>query len=247
VAAPRRRYSVARLVTAPIFFLTVTGVAAQSIVALASLAHNADVRDLAASIETGSAPDFNYLSRFVAENRLDRSSTDCGDTLTRARLTITLAALEAATKGSDLASIDAAKNNAIETSKHRLTCNPVDGNAWLRYAMVSVQASGPAPAAIDALQLSYWSAPSESWVMEARLPFATQLYLADAKGFETEYLDDLRRFVKYEPAGQVAATYVATAPRIRALLHPLIAVEPEQRKKWIVAEIDRLGMLFNAQ
>ena len=246
MAAPRRRFSAARLITAPVLFFIVAGLVIHSVAALASFARNADIRDLAASIEAGHDPDPDYLSRFVANNGLDRPSNDCGDALTRARLTVTVAALERATKGTDLALIDAAMQNALETAKHRLSCNPLDGNAWLRLAMIEVQSSGPAPAVIDALRLSFWSAPNESWVMESRLPFATRLYLAGVTGFEAEYRDDLARFADYQPGNQVAATYVNVAPRIQALLHPLIAGQPEKRKKEIIAEIDRLGLLFDS-
>jgi hypothetical protein len=112
--------------------------------------------------------------------------------------------------------------------------------------MIEAQFSGSTPAAIDALRLSYWSAPNESWILGARLPFATRLYLAGVSGFESEYLEDLRRFATFEPAGQVAATYIKTVPRIRALLHSLIEAQPENRKKATVVEIDRLGLLFDA-
>jgi hypothetical protein len=244
VAVPQRRLSAARLLAAPLFFGISAGVMVQSTAALVSFARNSDVRDLAASIESGIVPDSGYLMRYVADNGLDRPDSDCGDAITRARLTVSLAALDGAAKGTDLAGIDAAEKNALEISKHRLMCNPLDGNAWLRFAIVNVKASGPAPAAINALRLSYWSAPDEGWLMEARLPFATELYLAGVTSFENEYLDDLRRFATYEPGGRVAATYVATTPRIQALLHPLIAAQPERRKMGIVAEIDRLGMLF---
>jgi hypothetical protein len=239
--------SVARVITAPVLFLIAVGLIIKSIAGLASVALNADTRDLAASIEKGLQPDADYLFRFVSSKGLDRASGDCGDAITRARLTVALAALEFAIKGNDMALLDAAEKNALEIAGHRLSCNPLDGNAWLRFAMVDSQASGPSPTAINALRLSYWAAPNESWVMDARLPFATRLYLAGVTGFETEYIDDLRRFATYEPADKVAATYVATPPRIKALLHPLIADQIEIRKKDIVAGIDRLGMLFDAE
>jgi hypothetical protein len=245
VAAPRRRLTASGLIASPILFVIAIGMIIQSISALVSFAGSADTRDLAASIEKGFQPDPDYLARFVENNGLDHPSAGCGDAFTRARLTVSLAALEAAIKGNDVTLIDAAEKNALEIARRRLICNPLDGNAWLRYAMIDVQASGPAPEAIDALRQSYWSAPNESWVMEARLPFATRLYLAGAPGFDSEYLDDLRRFATYPPANQVAETYAQTAPQIQALLHPLIAAQPDARKKAILAEIDRLGVIFD--
>jgi hypothetical protein len=247
VAAPRGRSSAARLITVPILFFLAAGLIIQSAASLALFARSADTRDLAAAIETGLTPDAAYLYRFVAESGLALPSADCDDALTRARLTVGLAALAAATKGTDPAQMDAAARNALQIARSRLSCNPLDGNAWLRFSMINVQSSGPSPTAIEALRLSYWCAPNEGWVIKSRLPFATQLYLAGDIEFETEYRDDLQRFATYEPGRQVASTYIATNPRIRTLLHPLIAAQPEERKKEIVAEIDRLGLLFNAQ
>jgi hypothetical protein len=245
LAAPRRRRRpVSRLIALPALALIAAALLVRSAAALAAFAANADTRDLAVSIEQGEPADGVYLARFVAAHGLDRPSADCGDAITRSRLTITLAALAAATKGADLAALDAAEKNALQIAGERLRCNPLDGNAWLRFAMVEVQASGPSKQALDALRLSYWAAPAESWIVFARLPFATGLYLAGASGFENEYLEDLRHYVDWERADRVAHTYVATDPRIRALLHPLIAEQPERRRKELVALIDQFGMVF---
>ena len=101
------------------------------------------------------------------------------------------------------------------------------------------------PVVIDALRLSYWSAPNESWVMEARLPFATHLFLTGVSALDSEFVNDLRRFVTYQPEPRVAEGYVNAVPQIQALLHPLIAAQPDERKKAILAEIDRLGVIFD--
>ncbi|MGD0720280.1 MAG: hypothetical protein ABR970_04445 [Roseiarcus sp.] len=246
MAEPRRSRSFAELIAALLLVVIAIGTLAQSISGLAAFARGADVRDLAASIETGAAVDPAYLARFVADNGLGRPSNDCGDALTRSRLTVGLAAMAGAQKGGDWTRIDAAETDALEIAGRRLACNPLDGNAWLRYAMVEVDSSGPAPRAIEALKMSYRTAPDESWVIAARVPFATRLYLAGAAGFESAYLEDLARLGTFEPAEQVAAAYVDAAPRIRVLLHPVIAAQPESRRAAIVAEIDRLGLLFDA-
>jgi hypothetical protein len=222
------------------------GLVAQACLDLAALARSADARDLAASIERGIQPDPAYLARFVAADGPAVASGDCGDAATRSRLTIGLAALDAAERADDLSRRDAAVQDALDFAKLRLACNPLDGNAWLRFAIVESDAGGPSAEAVEALKLSYWSAPNESWVMAARLPFATRLFLAGASGFEAEYRDDLRRFADYEPADQVAATYVATPARIKALLRPMIADQPGDRRNAIVALMDRQGLVFDA-
>jgi hypothetical protein len=218
-----------------------------SVRTLVLFASNADVFDLAASIEKGALPDADYLARFVGSNGLDRASLDCGDPFTRATLTVNLAALDAATKTIDVPLADAAEANAIRAAEHRLECNPLDGNAWLHYARLEARGKGPVASIIDALRVSYWTAPSEGWIIEPRLAFATNLTLAGVTGFETEYLDDLRRFASFESTSRVAAAFVAVASKLRTQMRPLIDAQPQARKKAIVAEIDRLGVDYTRQ
>ena len=101
--------------------------------------------------------------------------------------------------------------------------------------------------AIGALRASYWAAPSEGWIIEPRLAFATNLYLAGVTGFEAEYLRDLRRFASFESTSRVAAAYVAMSSQVRAQFRPPIDGQPEARKKAIVAEIDRLGVDYRRE
>ena len=247
MATPRRIVTAASIITSPILFVIGVVVVGLSVRTLTLFAANADVFDLAASIENGPQQDADYLARFVGAKGLDRASLDCGDPFTRASLTINLAALDAATRTMNVPLADAAQKNAIRAAEHRLECNPLDGNAWLHYAMVEARGKGPVASVVDALRVSYWAAPNEGWIIEARLAFATNLYLAGVTGFEMEYLDDLRRFASFESTGRVASAYVALASQLRAQMHPLIDAQSEARKKAIVAEIDRLGVDYSRQ
>ena len=242
MVSPRRKTSAAAFIASPILFVVALGVAGLSARALALSATNADLIDLAASIEKQAQPDADYLARFIAGKGLDRAAVDCGDTFTRASLTVNLALLNAATTALDAPMAEAAGRSAIHAAAHRLACNPLDGNAWLRYAEVENKSQGRGEAVTDALRASYWTAPSEGWIIESRLPFATDLVLAGAGKFETEYGDDLRRFATFEATDRVAAAYVGLSPPVRRRLRPLIDAEPEARKKAILAEIDRLGV-----
>ncbi len=242
MATPRRTTTVAAFIASPILVVIAVGVVGLSVRALALSAVNADLFDLAASIEKQALPDADYLAHFVASKGLDRDSIDCGDSFTRASLTVNLAALDAATTTINVPLADAAERNAVRAAERRLACNPLDGNAWLRYAMVENRAKGPVESVVDALRASYWTAPSEGWIIESRLPFTTNLVLAGVGGFETEYVDDLRRFASFESTTRVAAVYVALSPPVRQRMRPLIDAQPETRKKAILAEIDRLGV-----
>jgi hypothetical protein len=233
------------LIASPVLSAVALAVIALSIRSLALFASCADLFDLAAAIERGARPEADYLARFVTSSGLDRVSYDCSDPYTRASLTVNLAALAAATTAMDAAMIDKAERAAIGAARHRLECNPLDGNAWLRYAMLERRGDGPIGSTIDALRLSYWTTPSEAWIMEPRLDFASDLRAAGADGFETEYLSDLRRFASFEPTDRVASAYVATGAEPRGLLRNLIGEQRPARRKAIVAEIDRLGVEFS--
>ncbi len=247
MAVQRRIVTAASLITSPILFVIGVAVLSLSVRALVQFASNADVFDLAASIEKGALPDAAYLARFVGSAGLDRASIDCGDPFTRASLTLNLAALEAAIDESNVTLMDVAERNAIRAAEHRLACNPLDGNAWLRYAMVEARGKGPVASAIDALRVSYRAAPSEGWIIEPRLVFATNLYLAGVAGFETEYSGDLRRFASFESTSRVAAAYVTLSSHLSAQFRRLIDAQPQARKKAIVAEIDRLGVDYTRE
>ncbi len=98
MASPRRKTTVAAFIASPMLFVIAVGVAGLSARALALSAAHADLFDLAASIEKQAQPDADYLARFIASKGLDQASLDCGDSFTRASLTVNLAALDAATK-----------------------------------------------------------------------------------------------------------------------------------------------------
>jgi hypothetical protein len=247
LAAPRRIRTVIGLIASPLLLLISAVTLFASTRAVALFFGNVETRDLAASIEKGSAPEADYLERFVKAKGLDRVAADCSDIGTRATLTVTLANLEAAANQNAAPLLVDAENSAVQAVKHRLACNPLDGNAWLRFAMIDSLGRQPQVDVIEALRLSYWSTPNESWIIETRLPFATKLYLAGVTGFEREYGDDLRHYAAFQSTRQVAATYVETSTAIRKLLHPLIEAQPESRKKAIADEIDRLGVDFQRQ
>ena len=235
------RRATATPVTSLILTAIALAVACLAVRTLIQFAANADLLDLAAAIEKGAQPDAAYLARYVASAAPDGGSIGCSDPVTRASLTVNLAGLEAATNALDTTLIDAAERNARRAAERRLACNPLDGNAWLRYAIVLTRANGPVASALGALRVSYWAAPSENWVIEPRLAFATNLYLAGVESVSSEYLNDLSRYVLFEPTGRVAAVYIAAPGQLRAALRRLIDAQAEARRRAVMAEIDRLG------
>jgi len=233
----------ASLVATPILFAIAASVLLLSARALIAFAGDADLYDLAAAIEIGGdLPDADYLAGFVTRNDIGGPTADCGDSFTRASLTVTLAAYAAAADAGDFDAAERLRGSALRAAEHRLVCNPLDGNAWLRVAMLKARGQGPVGSAVEALRMSYRTAPGEAWVLETRLGFATDLTLSGVVGFETEYLADLRRFAAFEPASKVAAAFVAIAQPARKRLRPLIDALPDAGKKAIISEIDALGV-----
>jgi hypothetical protein len=239
----KRKLTALQLIASPLLIVVAIVMLVLSVRNLVLFAKGADIRDLAVSLENGFYADGAYLNRFTGQGSY--VAGDCEDAETRARLTVSLAALDEVLKTDDGAAANFARKNAIEAAKYRLICNPLDGNAWLRYAMIDALQNGAVASVVAKLRWSYWSTPNEGWIMEARLPFATMLYSANAPGLEAEYLSDLWRYANYEPEDRVAANYVRTTPRVQALLRPLIEAQPDARKKAIVGEIDRLGVVLS--
>ncbi len=235
--------SVVSLIVAPILLASVAVVLALSIRVLVRFAGAADLFDLAASIERGGEPpDADYLADFVKRNGVDQASEDCGNSFTRSRVTVSLAMVEAATEADDAAAADSARQIALQSIEQRLRCNPLDGNAWLRRAIVESRGEDGLARAVDDLRMSYKTAPSEGWIVEPRLAFATDLVLSGVTSFETDYLADLGRFAAFEPGSRVADAFVETSRPVRARLRAIIDKLPDGRKRWIIAEIDALGV-----
>jgi hypothetical protein len=204
----------------------------------------APLRDLAMSIETGAHPDSAYLLTFIRNQGLDRPDSDCADSLTRAELTVALAALTTSAREKNNESVTTSANVALRVVEHRLACSPLDGNAWLRYATILSALGQPSTKVITALRLSYALAPNESWIIEPRILFATFMYVRGEKTFEAQYRRDLELFSTFMPTRAVAAKYVNSPPAVRTFLHSAILDQPDERQKAIIGEIDNLGVVF---
>jgi hypothetical protein len=99
---------------------------------------------------------------------------------------------------------------------------------------------GVAAALIAALTLSVIGIG----MMQARLALAINPYLARVTGFETAYLSGPRRVRSVELARQFASVYMETASKAPAPLHSLIGPQPDERKKAVVAEVERHDRVF---
>ena len=203
---------------------------------------NADIFDLAASIEKGALPDADYLARFVASAGLDRASIDCGDPFTRASLTVNLAALQAATEEIDEALTDVA--DGMRSAPPSIGSTAILSMATRGCATRWSKPEGRAARLGDRRSARVLLGGAERG-LDHRAAFdirdRTSIWPA-RRGFETEYLGDLRRFVSFESTSRVAAAYVACRRNWARSSGRQIDAQPQARKKAIVAEIDRLGV-----
>jgi hypothetical protein len=217
--------------------LATAGISARSLTIVAA---NADLTDLAASIEQGADPDAGYLAGVVGADSFARDSDDCLDAVTRASLTVGWAATDA--HADDAPILQAVQAGATRAALRRLACDPLDGNAWLRYAMIAERDGASREAVTAALRASYRLAPAEIWVVEPRLEFATRSILAGDAPVSADYTADLQRFVAFESVARVAAAYVASPPLVRGWLQRPIDAQPNRRRREILIGIDRLGV-----
>jgi len=223
-----------------LFAVLAVATAALALRSLTVVAAGADLVDLAAAIERGVEPEPGYLTPVVGSVDFARDDDDCSDAATRANLTIAWAALTS--RGGEALEGAALQAAAMRAAIRRLACNPLDGNAWLRYATIADREGAP-PQAIDAaLGASHRFAPAEAWVIVPRLEFVTRRFLAGAAIDFDQYDADLQRFVAFEPTGRVADAYVIAPPEVQQRLRPLIDAAPKPRRRDILAAIDRLGV-----
>lgn len=229
----------ARIATASLAVLGLVSVAI-SARSLTVVAANADLTNLASSIEHGALSDPGYLTGVVGDHGFARSSEDCSDAVTRAGLTVAWAAVEATAV--DAPESGAVAAGAMRAVSRRLACSPRDGAAWLRFAMIAARGEGGREAVAAALGASYRFAPAEVWVVEPRLEFVTHASLAGGTAPSADYRADLQRFVAFEPTARVAAAYVAAPAVVRGWLRSPIDAQPFRRRREILIGVDRLGV-----
>ena len=238
-AAARPRSGAAWLAAAmlAVLGLTTAGISARSLTIVAA---SADLTDLAASIEQGAHSDAAYLASVVGADSFARDGDDCSDAVTRARLTVAWAAMDAL--AADAQKLQVVEAGAMRAALRRLACDPLDGGAWLRTAMIAERGGAPHDVVDAALSASYRLAPAEMWVVESRLEFVTRSILAGSTAVSADYKADLQRFVAFESIARVAAAYVAAPSSVRGWLRPRIDAQPNRRRREILIGIDRLGV-----
>lgn len=197
-------------------------------------------RRLAERIEQGAAPDLGYLTEFEARHDLDELLASCQGDLARAVSLIRLSELDAALAEGGVLLVEEAQNRAAETLRKTLGCAPLDGDAWLRLAMVEARRLGLTEDVMAMLRMSYWTAPNELSVMRPRIRFASRLYAAGVDEVAGDLEGDIRDLVLWGRNEDVEALILSAPDRVRHFYEKAIRLAPEGRGR-------RLAPLYEAR
>ena len=202
-----------------------------------------DILEYAIALQDGEGDSNGKLVAFLNDRRSGAAAQGCSDLASRARMAIAQAGFEA------FPPADAGENNGDGLAAHaiaavaaRLACNPLDGAAWLQLAKFRLRAGAPLEAVAADLRMSYLLAPSEDWILEARLDFLMSPAAVDlAKRMEANLDSDLRTFVGFEPIPAIAERFMRSNPTYQALLKNMIDIQPDDRRAAIRVKIDQLS------
>ena len=165
----------------------------------------------------------------IVDPQLPRPTNLCNPSVARALVTVRLAVSDAVVEADQFERFDDALNDAAIALRDLLQCSPLDGNGWLRLAMVETQRYGPTMEVVRALQMSYRTAPADLWVMRARIPFVARLVASGVTNIGPQLKSELAVFMDNAFPQDVAVVYVATSPDARRLLEPpLKELSPER-------------------
>ena len=108
----------------------------------------------------------------IADYRRALALTSCNVPMRRELVLLFAYQEAAATAGADLDKADEAAAATQDSLSDLLACTPMDGKAWLDYAMVDIHREGFSPRAVAAYGMSRKVSPGESWLAQKRLIFA---------------------------------------------------------------------------
>lgn len=114
----------------------------------------------------------------------------------------------------------------------------------MQRALLSATFSNDKLGAATAIQISYWLAPAEKWVIYQRIIFFAAAMEAEDPAFAIGFQADLKRIAEKFTGDEVASVYVDAGPRVRRALAREISYLPPGRQKKIISVIDRLGEQF---
>jgi len=186
-------------------------------------------QNAAAAIENGAKFSPTTATAIVDGSIPTPQSHSCRTDTSRATLSLDFAAIDAlvrADQGAKLAGAFAKARNDIAIE---LACEPKDGNAWLRLALIDNADGAPIEQSLDALRKSQAYTPSEGWILRTRLAFTSAMIQAGIREFEPAFRTDLDILIANGSPIFIADT-IAGMPRRpkQAALDKIAASDPDR-------------------
>lgn len=203
---------------------------------------SAMVRSLAEAIEEGSQPRLDVLDQLHDDRASAGILARCNIEDLRALASVNMKETDLAYEIADPPRADRAGDAADRAIRKALSCGPLDGNLWLRLVMLQTARSGVLPTAFEYLRLSYWTAPSEGWIVRARVDFASRLLGAGVKDVEPDLRSDIRTLVNFDTNNNIAAMFLAAPEPARAIYGEWIELLPAERKQSLSRTLERRGV-----
>ena len=176
------------------------------------------LKRLAERLETGETLSFAHAASFKETRHIDRFDNRCKLRERRSVLSFYLNAADAADRAQrPVSDIDSAYDNALGAARQTLKCTPVDGNAWLLLSVIEMRFIGSAPEVLEKIDYSYWTAPNEDWIMEARIRALSRLAAAGLDDVAPKLEREIVRYAEYAPIGATIKLYDASARPIRPI------------------------------
>lgn len=189
--------------------------------------------------------DGQTLAAVTASTSMKAAEGSCLADVSRGALEVRLGALDQAllAEGSDR-DIRRLRADADGAVMHRLACAPTDGNAWLLRAQLLSERTDDMATVAKLLDLSYFYAPAEKWIMIPRLRLVGNLIDAGDLPMPAQHALDLDRVLSLSAPNDVAELYVDAGIRSRALMRAVIDRQRLDRRVRILRLIDALGVSY---
>ncbi|BCJ91920.1 hypothetical protein IZ6_26550 [Terrihabitans soli] len=167
----------------------------------------------------------------MSPRELARSDTaiafaGCRPQLYRQAMTLRLAYLDSAISDPANASSAGELTEAADAIGRALRCNPYDGNLWLRAASLELVRTGNLGRSVEFLDMSRKLAPSEGWIIRARLPVARSLATSNPRAQQI-LRDDFIALATSKWSRDAAAFYLRSDSESRLALDGVIKETPE--------------------
>ena len=189
--------------------------------------------------------DPKVLTEVADSKEMKAAESSCLDEVSRGVLAVRLGALDQATwseaRDRDIQSLLVAANRAV---KHRLQCTPTDGNAWMLLAQIMVQQGGDKASLTRLLDLSYFYAPAEKWIMIPRLRLVGTLVDTGRITLPPQHGLDIERVIRLGEPREIASLYSEAGERSRQLMRTVIDRQRLDRQVRILKIIDALGVSY---